>query len=100
MIETLTSSPSPSSEAAIFSRVFETGGELSVDLAKHVLSLNFSEADRRRVTGLVERNQLGQLDEAGRQELDNFNHVADLLSLWHSRARLALRKAEATPADR
>ncbi|MEX1041319.1 MAG: hypothetical protein WDZ51_11840 [Pirellulaceae bacterium] len=73
------------SEAAIFSRVVEGSGALSPELATHILSLGISQHDRQRVQELLEKNSLGSLTAAETAELENLNHVADLLSLWHSR---------------
>ncbi|WP_144972998.1 hypothetical protein [Bremerella volcania] len=83
--------PMQFSEAAIFGRVVESSGELSVEIAEHILSLAISADDQRRVKVLLEKNAGGLLTEAEHEELENLNHVADLLSLWHSRARRALR---------
>jgi hypothetical protein len=86
--------PDAHSEAAIFARVVESSGELSRELAEHVLKLSISAADQERVGDLLERNAQGALSDAERQELDNYNHIADLISLWHSRARRVLKRAQ------
>ena len=78
------------SEAAIFGRVIERSGELSVELAEHVLSLNISSSDQQKVQLLLEKNANSTLSTTEREELENLKHVADLISLWHSRARRAL----------
>jgi len=80
-------------EAAIFGRVVEGSGELSRELAEHVLTLSISSDDQDRVSELLQRNAEGGLSDAETQELENFNHIADLVSLWHSRARRALKSA-------
>lgn len=79
------------SEAAIFSRVVERSGELSPEIAEHILSMGISERDQQRVHDLLEINAEGNLTADQREELENLNHVADLLALWHSRARRALK---------
>ena len=79
------------SEAAIFSRVFEGAGELSPEIAHHILSLGISERDQQRVQELLEKNTDGLITAVEREELENLIHVANLLSLWHSRARRALK---------
>ncbi len=81
------------SEAAIFSRVVESGGELSRELAEHVLKLQISEADLQRIDDLLARNVPGGLSAQEQGEFENLIHVADLISLWHSRARRALKAA-------
>ncbi|MEM9409511.1 MAG: hypothetical protein AAGA30_00190 [Planctomycetota bacterium] len=80
----------PFSEAAIFSRVVENSGEVSAELAEHMLSLDFAIEDKKRVEVLLQKNAAGEISEQERKELENLNHVADLISLWHSRARRVL----------
>lgn len=80
-------------EAAIFGRVVDGSGALSRELAEHVLTLSISADDQARVSELLQRNAEGVLLDAERKELDNFNHIGDLISLWHSRARRALKSA-------
>jgi len=79
------------SEAAIFSRVIEQSGEISRDLAEHMLSLSFSTNDKERIDLLLAKNTNGDLSADERTELENLNHVADLVSLWHSKARRVLK---------
>ena len=82
------------SEAAIFGRLLkvEQRDDLSPDLARHILSLKLSPQDDRRFDELIPKAQSGTLTEDERSELENLNHVADVLSLWHSKARLALKQ--------
>jgi hypothetical protein len=82
------------SEAAIFSRLLdvENSDDLSPELAKHILSLKLSPRDDRRFDELLPKAQSGSLSAEEQAELDNLNHVADVLSLWHSKARRALRQ--------
>lgn len=84
------------SEAAIFSRLVETEQvELSPELAHHILSLRLSPKDEQRFDELLPKARSGDLTAAEQAELDNLNHIADLLSLWHSKARRVLQQ----PAD-
>ncbi|TWT38711.1 hypothetical protein [Blastopirellula retiformator] len=69
----------------------ERSGALSKELAEYILSLQITDADQERVHALLEKNAADALSEAEREELDNLNHVADLLSLWHSQTRRSLR---------
>lgn len=92
------SSVTVNSEAAIFGRLLESANEdLTPELARHILNINFPDADRDRMHELVAKNQDVELGADEKEELDNYNHVGDLLSLWHSKARIALRNAN-TPA--
>jgi hypothetical protein len=83
------------SEAAIFARVWDNG-RLSTVLARHILKLDFSEADRVRMHELAVKNQEARLSPAEQQELDNFIKVADLLALIQSKARRFLERTRAT----
>ena len=42
---------------------------------------------------LVVKNQEAKLSPEEQAELENYNHVGDLLSLWHSKARRALNQS-------
>lgn len=92
MSKILPSSTPHFTEAAIFGRVMAGAGPWSRELAEHVLSLTISDIDRTRIEELLRLNSEGQLSDGEQQELESFNHVADLLSLWHSRARLVLKQ--------
>ena len=94
-----TTSHDETSEAAIFSRLWEGGAKpLSVTLARHIVSLGFSGADRARMRELSEKNHGGELTRAQTQELDNFIRVGDLLALLQSKARQRLKRAAAGAA--
>ncbi len=82
----MTESVTPYSEAAIFGRMIEVDkDDLSPELAQHILSLSISHEDQQRINSLLEQAQAGTLSEQQQEELDNLNHIADLLSLWHSK---------------
>ncbi len=80
-------------EAAIFARVFTNGKEtMSAVLAKHVLSLTFSEEDMARMNELAEKNQEGAISPKEKEELFNYIKVGDMLAILQSKARMALKK--------
>jgi hypothetical protein len=80
-------------EAAIFSRCLETQHlDLSPELATHILALRLSAKDQQRIDELLPKAQSGILTAEERKELEALNHVADLLSLWHSIARRSLNR--------
>lgn len=84
-----------SSEATIFARLWEpveSGRGLTPTLARHVLQIGFSEADRLRMHQLAEKNREGKLSEAEESEFDSYVRVGDLVAILHSKARKALRK--------
>jgi hypothetical protein len=81
------------SEAAIFGRVFTNGKQsLSRELARHVLGLTFSEADKIRMHELAVGNQAGALSPEDREELHNYIKVGHLLAILQSEARQSLKK--------
>ncbi len=80
------------SEIAIFGRLLRTDrGELSHDLARHLLSLGFDKADQSRMLKLADKNQRGKLTVAEQAELNNYVKAGHLLALLHSKARQSLR---------
>ncbi|HEY1380097.1 MAG TPA: hypothetical protein VGF55_25055 [Gemmataceae bacterium] len=85
------------SEAAIFGRLIKVDqGDLTPDLARYLLSLEFRPEDKARMHDLAVRNQDGRLSAAERDELDNFVNVGHLLAVLQSKARKSLRRP-ATP---
>jgi hypothetical protein len=79
------------SPAAILARLFETGrGEMTRELARHVLRLGFPEDDLARMHELAEKNQEGSLSPAEQEELGSYVTAADWLSLLQSKARKKL----------
>ena len=82
------------SEAAIFGRLIDAESDkLTPELARHILTIDFPKQDRTRMHELVVKNQDGNLTAEEQAELENYNHVGDLLSLWHSKARRALNQS-------
>ena len=82
----------PSAEGAILARLLENGrGRMSPTLARYVLTLGFGPEDQARMTDLAERNQVGRLAAAEREELSGYVRAGHMLALLHSRARRALR---------
>ncbi len=89
---------SPNSEAAIWSRLMQAQErELSREAAEFLLTVDFGEADRRRMRQLAERSEAGTLSAEEQIEFDGYLHVGNLLAVMQSKARLALK---AKPADR
>lgn len=78
---------------AIFARVWEgaTGG-ISVQVARHVVKLGFSDEDTARMCELSRKARAGELTDAERAELDNYVTVGDLLALLQSKARKVLKQ--------
>ena len=85
--------PTDTSEAAIFARLFEgQNGNLSQLVARKLLDITFTASDQARMEELAQRNQQGRLTAQEREELANYVKVGDLLAILHSKARQALKK--------
>jgi len=63
---------------------------ISAPLAEAVLDIRFAEADQVRMGELAVKSNQGTLTPQEAEEYDGYIAAADLLSLWHSKARLAL----------
>jgi hypothetical protein len=80
--------------AAILGRVIEPDEPtLSPEAARSILKLTFRQADQRRVSQLVARNQEGLLSAEEREELEEYLRVNDVLNLLKAKARLSLKRA-------
>jgi hypothetical protein len=80
------------SEVAILARVLgNENGRLSLTMARHLLTLGFSERDKARMHDLAVRNQQDALSPAEKQELFAYAKAGTLLSILKSRARRALK---------
>ena len=79
------------SEAAIFSRVFEPERPtLSPEAARSLLALDFSQADRKRMNALSAKARKGTLTAQEERALDNYINVNHLLTIIQSKARRSL----------
>ena len=89
---------SPNPEAAIWARLMEAQkNELSPEAAEFLLSVDFSDDDRRRMLQLAERSEAGALTAQEQAEFDGYLHIGNLLAVMQSKARLALNRK---PHDR
>jgi len=80
-------------EADIFSRVIDPSNPtLTVDAAKALLELGYSEADHHRMAALARKSNDGTLSDEERREFEGYVFVGDILSMLKSKARLSLRK--------
>ena len=85
-----------SMETAILRRIIEPDENgLSFELARYILTLDFSQPDHERMEQLAEQAQDGALSDHEQQELDSYLHVADFLALLQSKARRSLAQADA-----
>jgi hypothetical protein len=75
----------------ILERVIKSGQSgLSPELARYVLSLRFSAADKARYTTLAEQAQRTQLSSEEQSELEDFVALGDFLAMLHAQARAEL----------
>jgi hypothetical protein len=83
------------SEAAIFSRIFEPEKPtLSAEAASSLLKLDFNRQDRERMNQLSAKASEGSLTAEEDAELENFIHVNHLLTIIQSKARRSLQSRE------
>jgi len=88
------------SEPAIWARLIEMPqGAIAPDAARYFLSMKFSEADRARMQDLMDKSNEGTLSAEEAAELDGYVNVANVLTVMHSRARVALRSAGVEPSE-
>ena len=85
------------SGATIFSRIFETSREgISPELARYILGLGFTTEDSSRMRELAAKNQGGDISHQELEELDNYIIAGDILAIWQSKARQALKQCQAS----
>ena len=75
-------------ESVILSRVIQPDeGNMAPEMARYVLSLDFSPPDHERIATLSARAQEGALSAEEADELDGYLRVNDLLAILQSKAR-------------
>ncbi|MEX0715675.1 MAG: hypothetical protein WD066_03775 [Planctomycetaceae bacterium] len=83
-------------EADILARIIDPAeGALSLEAARFILSLKFDPADVDRMNRLSRRAADGTLAEEDQDRLDRYERIGHLLAILQSKARLALRNANA-----
>jgi len=83
-------------EADILARLLQPDtNDLRPEVAEYILSLSFRPSDVERMSALTEKAAAAALtaDEAG--EIAGYRHVAHLLALLQSKARLAQKRSRA-----
>lgn len=87
----MSTTTSPETEVTILGRVLgDEHGDLSPELARHILGLGFSDRDKARTQDLASRNQEDALSDAEKDEMPAFSKVGTILSILKSRARRTL----------
>jgi hypothetical protein len=80
------------SEVTILARLLgNEQGRLSVAMARHLLTLGFSERDKARMHELAVRNQEDELSPPEKEEMFAYAKAGTLLSILKSRARRVLK---------
>jgi hypothetical protein len=78
-------------EVTILARIFGNGdGKLPAELARPLLDLQVSDADKARMQELVERNQEDALSPDEKEEMIAFAKATSLLGILKSKARRTL----------
>ncbi len=89
---TTTKTQARETEVTILARVLGNGGgELSTEMARHILDVGFSDRDKARMHDLVVRNQEDALSPSEKEELLAFGKAGDLLAILKSKARRTLK---------
>jgi hypothetical protein len=83
----------PNCESDIWARLMqEQRDDPSQEVARYLLSIGFGERDRQRMQQLAERSAAGTMTDEKRAEFDSYLHVGNLLTVFQSKARVALRR--------
>src|ERR1039458_5516370 len=89
---------SANSESAIWARLIEVRKEpISAETARFLLSIQLSEGDHSRMQELMDKSNDGTLAPEDEAEFDSYLNIADLLTVMHSQARVAIRSAGFQP---
>ncbi|QEG36750.1 hypothetical protein [Bythopirellula goksoeyrii] len=86
------------SESAILARALSLDeGNLSPELAEHVLSVGLTEEDKEAARELSKLASCNSLTEEQAIELENYRRAGRIFELLKSKARLALQNASRNP---
>ena len=69
---------------------------LSPDAARSILALHFPTADMQRMEALSDKARLGTLSSDEDAELEEYCRAGDVLAIFKSKARLALKERAST----
>lgn len=92
------SAPRSTLDTDIFLRLWEQQ-KMTPTLARHVLKLEFNDADGLRMDELATKNQEGEISPIELAKLDTFVRVGIVLSVLQSRARKLLGKPAGSRND-
>ena len=84
-------------EPVIWARLIQAQGrEISPEVARFLLSVEFGESDRQRMEYLAEHSEAGTLTPDEEAEFDGYLHIGNLLAVMQSKARVVLEKKALT----
>jgi hypothetical protein len=83
---------SPTTEAAIWTRLIRPDGELSPTAARALLKIEFDERDRKRMHELALKVQMGTLTSDELNDIENYERVGTMLAILKSKARKVLKR--------
>jgi hypothetical protein len=80
-------------EPAIWARLIQAPkAAISPEAARYLMSIDFGDADHARMQELMEKSNEGTLTPEETAELEGYVNIANVLSVMHSQARVALNK--------
>jgi hypothetical protein len=78
-------------EPVIWARLIQAQTrEISAEVARFLLSIQFGDSDRERMQYLADRSEAGALAPHEEAEFDSYLHVGNLLAVMQSKARVVL----------
>ena len=81
-----------SSMTTALMRVWDAAPDRPAEFDRHILSLTFSEQDKKRAHELAELVKTGEYTPAEWAELDGYNYANELLMLLQAKSRLSLAR--------
>jgi hypothetical protein len=83
-----------SNDAAIVGRLIKPDhGDLSPEVAREILSLQFDNDDQERLRKLSRKAQEGTLTPKEQSQIESYRRVGYMLGVLWSKARLSLKRA-------
>ncbi len=88
------------SETAILNRVLQAERTTySPELAREILSFDFTREDKERMQRLANLARQGGLNAEERAEIDGYERVGHFINILQSKARRSLKAARAVPGE-
>jgi hypothetical protein len=85
-------------EPVIWARLIQAQKrEVSAEVARYLLSIEFDESDLERMQYLADRSEAGALTTDEQAEFDSYLHIGNLLAVMQSKARVVLGEKPPNP---